>query len=285
MGIGTPSTGLSSHPREESKELAKPLQDSSVVKPDEKIFDFDPTLLPSLVDVVFCCDATASMGPYIQGAKRTVKKIMQETLDNFKGVEVKFGFIAYRDHCDKNLLDVKDLCGADEMLKFVDGVQAQGGGDIPEAVHDGLWASIANMTWRENDEKNRVRMIFHITDAPPHGKEYTSDKGDSHPGGCPCKITLDQIADKLNDVGIEYVLMKIGNDCTKMEELFRSKFSSVQEAKAIIEAAKGEAVYAKSHFSKGYTAFESKALASDKAVESETVNMYKGKVAKYSKKM
>jgi len=39
------------------------------------------------------------------------------------------------------------------MMKFVDGVQAQGGGDIPEAVHDGLWASIANMTWRENDEK------------------------------------------------------------------------------------------------------------------------------------
>jgi len=170
------------------------------------------------------------------------------------------------------------------VMKFVDGVQAQGGGDAPEAVHDGLWPSISNMTWRENDEKNRVRMIFHITDAPPHGEEYHPHlMHDDHLGGCPCKLALAQIADKLNDVGIEYLLMKIGNDCTKMEELFRSKFSSVQEAKAIIEAAKGEAVYAKSHFSKGYAAFESKALASDKAVESETVNMYKSKVAKYSK--
>jgi len=103
----------------------------------------------------------------------------------------------------------------------------------------------------------------------------------------PCKITLDQIANKLNDVGIEYVLMKIGNACTKIEELFRNKFSNVQEAKAIIEAAngEGEAVYAKSHFSKGYTAFESKALANDREVESETVNMYNNKVLSIQKIM
>jgi len=110
---------------------------------------------------------------------------MQETLDNFKGVEVKFGFVAYRDHCDKNLLDIKDLCGADEIMKFVDGVQAQGGGDAPEAVHDGCGRQSLRRQGGKMMKKNRVRMIFHITDAPPHGKEYTSDMDfDNHPGGC-----------------------------------------------------------------------------------------------------
>jgi len=50
---------------------------------------------------VFCCDATGSMGSHIESAKRTIKKIMEETIQTFKGVEVKFGFTAYRDHTDK----------------------------------------------------------------------------------------------------------------------------------------------------------------------------------------
>jgi hypothetical protein len=65
-----------------------------------------------------------------------------------------------------------------------------GGGDGPEAVMDGLYASIHQINWR----KNSARYIFHICDSPPHGREYGSGDFDDYPKGCPCGITIEHIA-------------------------------------------------------------------------------------------
>jgi len=252
---------------------------------DEKIPEkptttkIDPKNLPSIVDVVFCCDATGSMSAHIESSKRTIKKIMQDTIDKFAGVEVKFGFVWYRDHCDGIVTGVKDLNTAEEITKFVQGVNASGGGDTPEAVHCGLSDAILKIFWREGPKKKRVRIIFHITDAPPHGKEYGSP-GDSYPNGCPCGVTLEDIAINLSELGIEYVLLKIGNICDKMEELFRESFLRVQAKYALMEVAAGlEAFYGKE-----FLAFESKKLDSQSTnMEDITTDVYAGKIAKYSK--
>ncbi len=49
-------------------------------------------------------------------------------------------------------------------------MQAFGGGDEPEAAHDGLLLSAKNLRWAEVDGTPVLRYIFHIADAPPHGK-------------------------------------------------------------------------------------------------------------------
>ena len=39
-----------------------------------------------------------------------------------------------------------------------------------------------------------MKFIFLVTDAPPHGEEFTVNMPDSKPKGCPCKKNLeDQI--------------------------------------------------------------------------------------------
>ena len=40
-----------------------------------------------------------------------------------------------------------------------------------------------------------MRYLFHIADAPPHGREYTSGTGDGFPDGCPCGIKIETLAD------------------------------------------------------------------------------------------
>lgn len=64
-------------------------------------------------------------------------------------------------------------------------MKAQGGGDGPEAVLDGLHDSATAVGWRALSQK----FIFHIADAPSHGKIYT-DSHDAFPGGCPCGLTI-----------------------------------------------------------------------------------------------
>ena len=51
---------------------------------------------------------------------------------------------------------------------------------------DGLRASIDQDGWTT---PNSLRFLFHIADAPPHGKEYFEGK-DDYPDGCPCKTTI-----------------------------------------------------------------------------------------------
>lgn len=82
------------------------------------------------------------------------------------------------------------------IISFINGVSAAGGGDGPEAVLDGLYDSIYKVGWR----KDSLRFIFHIADAPPHGKEYTgSVGGDGFPSGCPCLIKIEDLANAMKD--------------------------------------------------------------------------------------
>ena len=61
-------------------------------------------------------------------------------------------------------------------------MEAYGGGDPPEAVLDGMDAA-ADLNWSKDNETKKY--IFHIFDAPPHGKEFKGT-GDRYPNGCPC---------------------------------------------------------------------------------------------------
>ena len=51
------------------------------------------------IDIAFICDTTGSMSAYIEGSKRTIKKIMTVFRNMMDDSErIQFAFVGYRDH-------------------------------------------------------------------------------------------------------------------------------------------------------------------------------------------
>ena len=110
----------------------------------------------SVLDIVFCMDTTGSMDSYITQSKTTINNIMKLALTGPSVKSIKFGFVAYRDHPPQDnsyVTRVQQLCNEAEMLVFINTVTAEGGGDGPEAVLDGLSDSIYKISWRKDSLK------------------------------------------------------------------------------------------------------------------------------------
>jgi len=43
-----------------------------------------------------------------------------------------------------------DLTSQDEVIKFIESLNASGGGDFPEAVMDGLYEAATKISWRQS---------------------------------------------------------------------------------------------------------------------------------------
>ena len=54
-----------------------------------------------------------------------------------------------------------------------------------------------------------MRYIFHIFDAPPHGRMYADGNGDRFPDGCPCQKTHDPIINELINKDISYIVLSL----------------------------------------------------------------------------
>lgn len=106
--------------------------------------------------------------------------------------------VEYRDHPPQEetfVVRANDFTESiKEMKKWLEACSAQGGGDGPEAVADGLHAAL-KLSWRENATKICVL----IADAPPHG---LSPSGDSFPNGCPDGIDPLDVVNKLAEKAI-----------------------------------------------------------------------------------
>jgi hypothetical protein len=149
------------------------------------------------VDVAFVVDTTGSMGPFIEAARRHIRRLVEEIGE--KGdLDLQFAVVEYRDHPQQEASfvtrphpfgDGVSLQAALELL------QPSGGGDGPEAVLDGLVAA-ANLQWRHEAD----RLCYLVGDAPPHG--YAAG-GDSWPHGCPCRATPNGVVELLRGRGIQ----------------------------------------------------------------------------------
>ena len=173
------------------------------------------------IDVGFVVDTTGSMQSYILKTKEAIKRVVDEfnkkISDDDDKKDFKFSFVGYRDHPPQDYTYVtkeKDFTTSTECINFINTISAGGGGDTPEAVLDGL-NHMMKLSWREKSSK----YLFHIADAPPHGKRYISS-GDGFPEGCPCHLKIEDIADKMNNKNIKYKLMKIGTLVNKMSDVF-----------------------------------------------------------------
>ena len=124
-------------------------------------------------------DCTGSMGSYIESAKENIRSIVEEIVVSEKS-DVRLALIEYRDHPPQDMSFVTrehDFTSkVNEMRAWLDACSADGGGDLPEAVADGLHA-VLKLSWR--DESTKICVL--IADAPPHGLQAN----DTFPNGCP----------------------------------------------------------------------------------------------------
>lgn len=122
------------------------------------------------LDLAVLIDTTSSMGPLIESTKRTIDQIITD----FGALvpNLKIAVVAFRDHGDGEayLTRTQDL--SDDryrILNFLDGLDAGGGGDTPEAVYDAIRVAFEELEWRQDS----YRAVLVVGDAPPHREDVS----------------------------------------------------------------------------------------------------------------
>ena len=122
---------------------------------------------PPAVDVLFLLDVTSSMQPQIDGVRKGITQFA-DALSNRK-LNARVGLVAYRDRIAKEepqVLKFETGTFTSTMGDFeqqVKGLQAAGGGDLPESTLDAVVLGAG-----QDFRPEATRVIVLITDAPPH---------------------------------------------------------------------------------------------------------------------
>ena len=162
------------------------------------------------------------MQRHIDGVRNSINDIVKQ-LTNSKGQgrnqEMSLAFVAYRDHCDSDRFEILPFTkSTEEFKRFCEGITATGGGDGPEDVFGGIDKAI-NLGWSSNIS---TKVIFHICDAPCHGREFHC-YGDDYPDGDPHGLTHTELFSRIRQLGIHYYF---GRMTSTTDQMIR-KFSDV----------------------------------------------------------
>ena len=116
----------------------------------------------SEVDITVVLDVTGSMRPYFDAIRTGLIPMLQEIVAGFDSYRI--GLVFYKDYFDDFLNKVFPFT-ADfaEIQRNVNDVGVGGGGDIPEAVYEALYAGATRLSWAAER-----RIMILIGDAPPH---------------------------------------------------------------------------------------------------------------------
>lgn len=149
------------------------------------------------VDLCFVVDTTGSMGSFIRAAQQQLLATIA-MLGADSQLDLRVGLIEYRDHPPQESSFVTRAHAftsrLDDMQTSINKLKAEGGGDAPEAVYDGIKAA-CELKWREHSS----RFLLLVGDAPPHGFKAASAEAkkeniaDIWAEGCPCGLTAHSV--------------------------------------------------------------------------------------------
>jgi hypothetical protein len=124
------------------------------------------------LDVLFLIDATGSMSDEIAKIQSTIFDVAAQ-IDGLPGQpNVRYGMVTYRDRGDSFVSQVYDFTpDVRDFSQNLSAVWADGGGDYPESLNEGLHKAVNQVEWRSEDT---VKLIFLVADAPPH-LDYAQD--------------------------------------------------------------------------------------------------------------
>jgi hypothetical protein len=114
------------------------------------------------VDIAVCLDVTGSMEPYLNAIRQRLIPMLKELSADFASFRI--GMVLYKDYYDEFINKVFPFTrDFDALQKNISGVRVGGGGDIPEAVYEALYAGATKLSW---EAEKRIMLL--IGDAPPH---------------------------------------------------------------------------------------------------------------------
>jgi len=185
------------------------------------------------VSICFVVDTTGSMSSHIKAVQGQINCIVdgiQKTGCQIVGL----AFVGYKDWCDgadrSQVFPFCDPARLESFRSFVGSIRATGGGDAPEDVVGGLWQA-ASLSWPEYSSS---RIMFHIGDAPPHGRiggrgEQYHSHGDDYPDGHRSDVSLQRLFDHMNGQGLDYYFGKVNGECDRMLAIFGSRIGKAIE--------------------------------------------------------
>jgi hypothetical protein len=143
------------------------------------------------LDMAFVIDTTGSMQPLIDTAQRQMISMMH-ALSTSADIDMRLGIVEYRDHPpqDRMLTRVYEMDTIRVAERVIRSLSADGGGDTPEAVLDGVVDAATKLEWRPH--ARRIAVL--VGDAPPHG---CGMGGDRFARGCPCGETIESATAKV----------------------------------------------------------------------------------------
>lgn len=123
------------------------------------------TLRRNGLDIVIVFDSTGSMAGEIDEVKRQIERIFQTLVRLVPKTRVSL--CTYRDYGDDYVVKGVELTNdLQRLVVFLREVYADAGGDMPEAVHEGLAWAITKNSFRPPARK----VILLFGDAPPHAE-------------------------------------------------------------------------------------------------------------------
>ena len=119
------------------------------------------------VEVLFLLDTTGSMGDEIDQLKTTIDSVVQRLNDLPGTGEVRLGMTLYRDENDAFVTANYDFTNnIGSFRKALAQVNADGGGDEPEALDEAFADALAKPHWSAPGKA--IQLVFLVADAPPH---------------------------------------------------------------------------------------------------------------------
>ena len=175
---------------------------------------------PVIVKIAFVVDCTGSMDRWIYEAKTKIQEIVTST-DIPPGARFEVAVVAYRDYGDLVRRRVLDFSSPEIAEHFLQDIHADGGDDEAEDVAGAL-DRVCGLTWGPSD----VRMVFHIADAPAHGRMYhlprVSDRfPDGDPDGKDPRESLRHMAWQ----EVEFTFVRITSSTDVMIDVFHEVYT------------------------------------------------------------
>jgi len=117
---------------------------------------------PADTDIVICLDTTGSMKPHAEALRLQLVSALRQVVP--ASAAFRIGMVLYRDYNDAYLNKVIPFTDDFNVLqRNLNEVRVGGGGDMPEAVYEALYAGATRFPWAA-----RSRVMILIGDAPPH---------------------------------------------------------------------------------------------------------------------
>ena len=197
------------------------------------------------VSICFVADSTGSMRGHLDAVKNDYSKLI-DGIKSF-GCQVQgIAFVGYKDWCDgDDHFQIKQFSeddgtplGRAAFCDFMRTITASGGGDEAEDVVGGLDCAVRRVIW---PQESGSRIIFHMGDAPPHGRQYGS-RCDSFPGGHPQDRPISDIFADMKQKQIQYYFGRINQSTAAMEKAFSAAYGQPIDKWAVDSADAGRVI-------------------------------------------